>query len=85
MTLQPSMPPTSTGTIGPVSPWWRHGLVWLVIGGPLLVVLAGLATLAIALAYPDPVLPLRAQAPAQQPAVQARNHAAAAVVKDRSP
>ena len=48
----------------------------MVISGPLLVVLASLATLAIALAYPDPVLPLRAQAPAQQPAVQARNHAA---------
>ena len=76
MTPQPSMPSTSTGPIGPVSPWWRHGLVWLVIGGPLVVVLASLTTLAIALAYPDPVLPSRAQAPSQQPAVQARNHAA---------
>ena len=71
--------------IGPISPWWRHGMVWLVIGGPLVVVLASLTTLAIALAYPDPVLPLRAQAPAQQPAVQGRNHAAAAAVKERSP
>ena len=85
MTPQPSIPSTSTGPIGPVSPWWRHGLVWLVIGGPLVVVLASLATLVIALAYPDPVLPLRAQAPGQQPAVQARNHAAAAAVRERSP
>ena len=85
MIPQPSMPSTPTGPIGPVSPWWRHGLVWLVISGPLLVVLASLTTLAIALAYPDPVLPLRAQAPAQQPAVQARNHAATAAVKERSP
>lgn len=88
MIPQPSMPSTPTGPtgpIGPVSPWWRHGLVWLVISGPLLVVLASLTTLAIALAYPDPVLPLRAQAPAQQPAVQARNHAAAAAVREGSP
>ena len=85
MIPQSSMPSTPTGPIGPVSPWWRHGLVWLVISGPLLVVLASLTTLAIALAYPDPVLPLRAQAPAQQPAVQARNHAATAAVRERSP
>ena len=24
-----------SSAIGPVSPWWRHGMVWLVIGGPL--------------------------------------------------
>jgi hypothetical protein len=63
--------------IGPVRPWWRYGMVWLVIGGPLVVVLAGVATLMIAITHPDPVLPVRAAAPeAEQPAVQARNHAA---------
>jgi hypothetical protein len=52
-------------------------MVWLVIGGPLAVVLAGVATLLIALTHPDPVLPVRAAAPeAAQPAIQARNHAA---------
>ena len=56
------------------SPWWRHGMVWLVIGGPALVVVAGFATLAIAIAYPDPVLPTSGAA--DMPAVQARNHAA---------
>jgi hypothetical protein len=62
---------------GPVRPWWRYPMVWLVIGGPFAVVLASLATLLIALTHPDPVLPLRAAAPeAAQPAVQARNHAA---------
>jgi uncharacterized protein len=53
------------------SPWWRHGMVWLVISGPAAVVIAGFATLLIAIAYPDPVLQTTAT-----PAVQARNHAA---------
>lgn len=53
------------------SPWWRHGMVWLVISGPAAVVIAGFATLWIALVYPDPVLPTHVA-----PAVQARNHAA---------
>jgi uncharacterized protein len=54
------------------SPWWRHGMVWLVISGPAVVVIAGFATLFIALAYPDPVLSTHSATPA----VQARNHAA---------
>jgi hypothetical protein len=53
------------------TPWWRHGMVWLVIGGPAAVVVAGFATLAIAIANPDPVL-----ATSDTPAVQGRNHAA---------
>jgi hypothetical protein len=64
----------------PVEPWWRHPIVWLVVGGPLAVVVAGFATLAIAVANPDPVLPtapLKAD-DASAPAVQARNHAATA-------
>ena len=47
-------------------------MVWLVISGPAAVVVAGFATLAIAIAYPDPVLSTAGAAPA----VQARNHAA---------
>ncbi len=62
---------------GPVSPWWRYGMVWLALGGPAVVVIASVVTLVIALMHPDPVLPVRAAtAEAQQPAVQARNHAA---------
>jgi hypothetical protein len=58
-------------------PWWRHGMVWLVIGGPAIVVVAGFATLALAIANPDPVLSTgAAPTPADAPAVQARNHAA---------
>jgi hypothetical protein len=37
-------------------PWWREPYVWLVIGGPLVVVVAGIATAAIAIRNPDPVL-----------------------------
>ncbi|MEP7283065.1 MAG: hypothetical protein ABI696_13885 [Rubrivivax sp.] len=72
------MPPsTARATVPPPeSPrWWRVPMVWLVIGGPLVVVVASFATLVIALTHPDPVLtaPPAAHA-AELPAVQARNH-----------
>lgn len=72
-------------------PWWRYGHVWLVIGGPAVVVAASLVTVVVAVRSPDPVLAgdayrqgVRidpAAAPAQEgaralmPAVQGRNHA----------
>jgi uncharacterized protein len=69
--------------------WWRHGYVWLVIAGPLAVVIAGFATLWVAIAIPDPVvaedyyrrgaeLSIKKDVPARalSPALQARNHAA---------
>jgi len=37
------MSPQTSSPPGPVSPWWRHGMVWLVFGGPLAVVLASVA------------------------------------------
>ena len=37
-------------------PWWRHGHMWLVVGGPAVVVLASIATLVLAIRTPDPVL-----------------------------
>lgn len=59
------------------TPWWRLPIVWLVIGGPAAVVVAGFATLAIAIANPDPVIEAPATANrAEMPAVQGRNHAA---------
>lgn len=77
--------PTSTSL-----PWWRHGLVWMVIGGPAVVVVAGIATFVIAVRSPDPVVGhdsyrYRAQSSAPEaqgarkallPAQQGRNHAA---------
>ncbi len=53
-------------------PWWRERTMWLVVGGPTVVVLACMATLALALLNPDPVLDTSAEAPA----LKARNHAA---------
>lgn len=59
------------------TPWWRLPIVWLVIGGPAAVVVAGFATLAIAIANPDPVIDVPPAANrAEMPAVQGRNHAA---------
>ncbi|MCT9811664.1 FixH family protein [Acidovorax sp. Be4] len=37
-------------------PWWKFGFVWMVVGGPAVVVVAGLATFWIAAANPDPVI-----------------------------
>lgn len=55
-------------------PWWREPMVWMVIGGPAAVVVAGFVTLGLALKYPDPVLDDKAVK--QLPAQKARNHAA---------
>jgi uncharacterized protein len=61
----------------PSKPWYRYPIWWLVISGPAAVVVAGFATLAIAIAYPDPVIaPAPAARGADLPAVQGRNHAA---------
>lgn len=65
------------------TPWWRIGMVWLVLGGPAAVVVAGIATAVIAVRGADVVItevPREAvvQPVAQTPAVQARNHAATA-------
>jgi hypothetical protein len=58
--------------------WWRLPIVWMVIGGPAVVVVASFATLTLAIRNPDPVIeaPSKATAGAEVPAVQARNHAA---------
>jgi hypothetical protein len=67
-------------------------MVWLIIAGPAVVVVAGFVTLYLAISIPDPVLPTEALNPrnaienqqkldaAMAPAIQARNHAATGVV-----
>ena len=66
----------------PARPWWRYGMVWMVIGGPLVVVVAGIATAVIAFRGADPgVRPAPAPVAAEeafdlQPAMAGRNHAA---------
>ena len=69
-------------------PWWRHGFVWMVVGGPAVVVVASVVTAVIAARGADPVVDadyyrrgveinqqLRSER-ALLPANQARNHAA---------
>jgi membrane protein required for beta-lactamase induction len=53
-------------------------MVWLVVSGPLAVVIASMVTLTLALRHPDPPLQRSADADAV-PAVTARNHAATGV------
>lgn len=63
--------------------WWRVGMVWLVLGGPAVVVVAAMVTAVVAYRGADPVLTgapsaqqvVRQLGP-QTPAMQARNHAA---------
>jgi len=38
------------------SAWWREPIMWMVVGGPLVVVVAGIATAVIAVKGADPVL-----------------------------
>lgn len=76
-------------------PWWSFGMVWMVIAGPAVVVVAAFVTLYLAITIPDPVLPTEALNPrnaienqskldaAMAPAMQARNHAATGIVPDK--
>jgi len=67
---------------GKNQPWWRVGMMWLVIGGPLVVVVASFATLTLAILNPDPVLVADpASSASERPAVEMRNHAATAGVR----
>lgn len=73
------MNPTIPASPVPAAVWWRLPIVWLVIGGPALVVVASFVTLALAIRHPDPVLGTAAASGGSrsaQPAMQARNHAA---------
>jgi hypothetical protein len=68
--------------------WWKNGYVWMVLGGPLAVVVASCITFVIAARGSDPVLETpakvvesakKAVTPAEDamvPALQGRNHAA---------
>ena len=76
--------PTKNPSEPVATPWWRVGMVWLVLGGPAAVVVAGIATAVIAVRGADPVLsqvppvPKAGQVHSATPAAQARNHAATA-------
>jgi hypothetical protein len=53
-------------------PWYRFGIVWLVVGGPSLVVVAGIVTAVIAYRGADPVLTVKPQTASEVPAKSAR-------------
>jgi hypothetical protein len=78
----------------PSQPWWKFGHVWMVVGGPAIVVLASFFTLYLAISRPDPVMDenyyqkgidinktLGGTPSSAAPAMQARNHAATGVPK----
>jgi hypothetical protein len=75
-------------TPSPSVPWWRIKVLWLVVGGPAAVVVAATATAVIAVRGSDPVVTTPAVAKSADaaqlssaPALQARNHAAAAAAR----
>ena len=53
--MNPSSSPAVAAPVPPVS-WWRVPHMWLVVGGPLVVVVASLITAFIAVNNADPVL-----------------------------
>ncbi len=67
---------------GAPRPWWREPMMWLVIGGPAIVVVAAIGTGIVAWRGADRVVleaPSVNAAPsdrALEPALAARNHAA---------
>ena len=75
-------------------PWWSYGHVWLVLAGPLVVVVASFVTLYLAMSHPDPVVDAdyyrkgveinktlgSSAATSLAPAMEVRNHAATGVV-----
>lgn len=79
----------ATGESQLPKPWWKFGFVWMVIGGPAVVVVASFITLWFAISRPDPVLEedyyqrgitinerLAEREQALAPALKGRNHAA---------
>ena len=80
-------------------PWWKFGHMWMVIGGPAVVVMASFVTIYLAVTRPDPVISedyyqqgiqinqqLDAKSAASlAPAIQARNHAATGVAPSAPP
>jgi len=89
-TAYPSAIARSSAPSEPGAPWWRFGIVWLALGGPAVVVVASVATFAIAARHADTVVvespppaahglsdaSARLGTPPTAPALQGRNHAA---------
>lgn len=83
------MSTVSSSATPAAAPWWKFGHVWLVLAGPLVVIVAGLITLWLAMSRPDPVVAedyyqrgidinktLEHPEKSLAPAMKGRNHAA---------
>lgn len=76
--------------------WWYYGYVWLIIAGPVAVILASMATIYLAMSTPDPAIEdyyrkgieinktLADEASSRAPALDARNHAATGLTPEPS-
>lgn len=79
-------------TVKSSGPWWKYWHVWMVVGGPAVVVIACMVTIYLAITRPDPLvnrdryyeasqtMDPKAAAASLAPAGQARNHAATGVL-----
>ena len=77
----PSLSRSSQVNFGPPVPWWRVGVMWLVLGGLAVVVVSSFALLSTAVRHADKVVPRTdtselASSTRNAPAMQGRNHAA---------
>ena len=83
------MSTVSSSATPAAAPWWKYGHVWLVLAGPLVVIVAGFITLWLAMSRPDPVVAedyyqrgidinktLEHPEKSLAPAMKGRNHAA---------
>lgn len=83
------MSTVSSSATPAAAPWWKFGHVWLVLAGPLVVIVAGFITLWLAMSRPDPVVAedyyqrgidinktLEHPEKSLVPAMKGRNHAA---------
>lgn len=79
-------------------PWWKFGYVWMVVGGPAIVVVASFVTLYLAITRPDPLVDsdyyrkgieinktLADNGASVAPAQTARNHAATGIAPVKPP
>ena len=83
------MSTVSSSATPAAAPWWKFGHVWLVLAGPLVVIVAGFITVWLAMSRPDPVVAedyyqrgldinktLEHPEKSLAPAMKGRNHAA---------
>lgn len=76
--------------------WWKNWHIWLIAGGPIIVVVASFYTLYLAIKTPDPAIDdyyrkgieinktLSAKRDNMAPAQQARNHAATGISAEKN-